>query len=111
MTLDEAQQCVDAWIRQFKEGYWPPLSNLARLSEEVGEVAREINHLYGAKRKKAAEGQAELAVELADVLVAVMVLANSLDIRLEDAFVRAMAKYETRDKDRFPRMEPGPQKA
>ena len=58
-TLVELQQRVDAWIGQFEEGYWPPLSMLARLTEEVGELAREINHLYGHKPKKKEEPPAE----------------------------------------------------
>src|SRR5690554_6658462 len=52
MTLQEAQQMVNNWISQFEEGYWSPLSNLARLMEEVGELSRELNHRYGEKPKK-----------------------------------------------------------
>jgi NTP pyrophosphatase (non-canonical NTP hydrolase) len=52
MDLKEAQARVDAWISQFEEGYWPPLHNLARLVEEVGELARELNHRYGSKPKR-----------------------------------------------------------
>ena len=55
MDIKEAQSRVDAWISQFEEGYWPPLDNLARLMEEVGELAREINHRYGSKPKKVEE--------------------------------------------------------
>ena len=66
MTITEAQRSVDAYVSQFKEGYWPPLSNLARLIEEVGELARELNHRYGHKPKKANEPEQDLALELAD---------------------------------------------
>jgi NTP pyrophosphatase (non-canonical NTP hydrolase) len=52
MKISEAQTAVDRYIGQFAEGYWPPLSNLARLIEEVGELARELNHRYGHKTKK-----------------------------------------------------------
>ena len=61
MDLKEAQAQVDGWISQFEEGYWPPLVNLARLMEEVGELAREMNHRFGAKTKKAGEQEQELA--------------------------------------------------
>ena len=53
MTLKDAQTRVDAWIAQFEEGYFHPLTNLARLTEEVGELAREVNHRFGQKTKKA----------------------------------------------------------
>ena len=52
MSLRDAQQSVDRWIGQYKEGYFSPLTNLARLAEEVGELAREINHRFGEKTKK-----------------------------------------------------------
>ena len=63
MELKEAQERVDAWIGQFEEGYWPPLANLARLTEEVGELARLMNHRFGPKRKKPGEDEQELALE------------------------------------------------
>ena len=77
MALREAQQLVDQWISQYKEGYFPPLTNLARLSEEVGELAREINHRFGEKTKKKEEADGDLALELADILFVVICLANS----------------------------------
>ena len=60
MQLREMQAAIDAWIRE-NGGYWDEMSLLARLTEEVGEVAREYNHHFGAKKKKASEGEAELA--------------------------------------------------
>ena len=57
MELSEAQARVDAWIGQFEEGYWPPLANLARLTEEVGELARLLNHRFGPKTKKPGEAE------------------------------------------------------
>ena len=57
MRLKEAQAAVDAWISQFEEGYWPPLTNLARLTEEVGELARLMNHRFGHKPKKSDEAE------------------------------------------------------
>jgi NTP pyrophosphatase (non-canonical NTP hydrolase) len=101
MTLAEAQQAVDAWIGQFEEGYWPPLSNLARLVEEVGELARELNHRYGHKPKKPDEPAQDLALELADILFVLVAIANQQKIDLDEAFQRVLAKYRTRDRDRW----------
>ncbi len=103
MALREAQHRVDQWISQYKEGYFPPLTNLARLSEEVGELAREINHRFGEKTKKKEEGAGDLALELADILFVVICLANSQQIDLDEAFERMMAKVTTRDADRWTR--------
>lgn len=100
MTLREAQAEIDAWVRD-NGGYWPPLSLLARLSEETGEVAREYNHRFGAKRKKAAEGEADLAGELADVLYIVLCMANEQGIDMTAAMDRTLAKVRTRDTGRF----------
>ena len=102
-TLTEAQARVDAYIGQFREGYFPPLVNLARLAEEVGELARELNHLHGPKRKKPGEAEGSVADELGDLLFVVVVLANQLDIDLDEAFERTLAKYEVRDADRWER--------
>lgn len=103
--MREAQAAVDAWISQFEEGYWPPMDNLARLMEEVGELARELNHRYGSKRKKAEEPEQDLAAELADVLFALVVIANEQEIDLEDAFAGVMKKYQDRDSERWARKE------
>ncbi len=101
--MREAQLKVDEWISQFEEGYWPPLVNLARLMEEVGELAREMNHRFGAKKKRADESDQDLALELADVLFVVLVLANEQGIDLEDALERVLAKYRGRDGNRWAR--------
>lgn len=103
MKISEAQLAVDAWIGQFKEGYWPPLSNLARLIEEVGELARELNHRYGHKPKKKDEPEQDLALELADILFVIIAIANEQNIDLEEAFRRVLEKYEVRDYNRFER--------
>ncbi|HSJ26322.1 MAG TPA: nucleotide pyrophosphohydrolase [Longimicrobiales bacterium] len=107
MRIGEAQQAVDRYIGQFEEGYWPPLTNLARLMEEVGELARELNHRYGHKTKKAGEPAQDLALELADILFVVIAIANEQQIDLEDAFRRVMEKYDTRDADRWTRKDAG----
>lgn len=101
LTLREAQTAVDRWISRFEEGYWPPLANLARLAEEVGELARELNHRYGSKPKKADEPEADLALEIADTLFVLIALANEQGIDLDAAFRRVLEKYETRDADRW----------
>jgi NTP pyrophosphatase (non-canonical NTP hydrolase) len=100
-TLGELQQRVDSWIQQFEEGYWPPLSMLARLTEEVGELAREINHSYGHKPKKKSEPQGDIALEVADIIFVLVCLCNSLGIDLGDAFERVMQKYDARDGKRW----------
>lgn len=96
---------MDDWISRFEEGYWPPLANLARLTEEVGELARELNHRFGPKQKKATEAEADLALEMADVLFVLLVMANERGIDLEDALERTLAKYRERDSDRWAHRE------
>ena len=103
MRISEAQAAVDAYVGQFKEGYWPPLSNLARLIEEVGELAREINHRYGSKPKKPGEPEQDLGMELADILFVIIAIANQQKIDLESAFGQVLQKYEVRDRDRWER--------
>ncbi len=103
MSLREAQQTVDRWIGQYKEGYFPPLTNLARLAEEVGELAREVNHRFGEKTKKVEEPEGSIAMELADILFVVICLANAQGIDLDDAFAAMMRKVTSRDADRWTR--------
>jgi NTP pyrophosphatase (non-canonical NTP hydrolase) len=101
LTVAEAQARVDTWISRFEEGYWPPLTNLARLIEEVGELAREMNHRFGHKTKKPDEPEQDLAIELADILFVLMVIANEQGIDLGNALERVLEKYRTRDSDRW----------
>jgi NTP pyrophosphatase (non-canonical NTP hydrolase) len=105
MRLSEAQAAVDAWISQFEEGYWPPLTNLARLTEEVGELAREMNHRFGHKTKRADEPEQDLALELGDVLFVLLVIANEQGIDLEETLERVLAKYRRRDGERWTPVE------
>ena len=95
------QKRVDDYISQFKEGYFSPLSLMARLTEETGELAREVNHYHGEKPKKTTEEEKTIEEELGDVLFVISCFANSLGIDLSDAFHIAMNKIETRDKDRW----------
>lgn len=106
MSLRDSQRAVDQYVRQFAEGYWPPLTNLARLVEEVGELARELNHRFGHKPKKPGEPEQDLALELADILFVLIAIANEQGIDLQEAFDRVLAKYDTRDHDRWTRIQP-----
>ncbi len=101
MSIQSYQQQIDDWAQTLEKPYWHPLSQFARLSEEVGEVGRLLNHLYGDKPKKTTEAQQELPEELADILFALICLANSHDIDLDDALRQVIEKSTTRDKDRF----------
>jgi NTP pyrophosphatase (non-canonical NTP hydrolase) len=106
-TMNQLQKEVDQYISQFKEGYFSPLAMVARLTEELGELAREVNHYHGEKPKKSTEEENTIEEELGDLLFVVICLANSLDISLEEAHNRVMHKFNTRDKDRWTRIEGG----
>jgi len=105
MSLADAQRRVDAWVGQFEEGYFHPLTNVARLAEEVGELAREVNHRFGQKTKKPGEPEGDLGMEMADILFVLICMANREGIDLQAAFDRMMAKVETRDRDRWTRKD------
>lgn len=94
------QKSIDTWIAE-NGGYWDEMSLLARLTEEVGELAREYNHQFGAKKKKASEEEGNIADELADILWLVLCMANQQGINLEDAFEGVMTKLRVRDAGRF----------
>jgi NTP pyrophosphatase (non-canonical NTP hydrolase) len=108
VKISEAQHRVDAWISKFEEGYWPPLTNLARLIEEVGELAREMNHRFGHKTKREDEPDQDLAIELADVLFVLLVIANEQGIDLDESLERVLEKYRTRDSERWTPVEGPP---
>jgi NTP pyrophosphatase (non-canonical NTP hydrolase) len=103
MELREVQQRVDEWISQFEEGYFSPAGMILRLTEELGELAREVNHEFGEKRKKPTEAEGSLAMELGDLLFVLVSMANSLDIDLEKTFLTVMEKFEARDANRWTR--------
>src|SRR6266849_6799206 len=101
-TLRDVQQEIDTLIKEeWQSNYWMPLSSLARLTEEVGELAREINHTYGEKPKKASEEQGDIVAEMGDILFILASLANSIDVDLDAAFEEVMAKYHRRDAQRW----------
>jgi len=104
-TLADMQREVDAYITQFKEGYFSPLALLARLTEEAGELAREVNHRYGEKPKKPEEAEGSIDLELGDILFILICFANSLGIDLTDAFRRVMDKFNTRDANRWTKVD------
>jgi len=109
-TMKGLQTEVDEWVQAVGGGYWSPHANLARIAEEVGELARLINHVYGPKPKKPTEAAQALGEELADILFAVICLANSEQIDLEESFAGVLAKVWHRDRDRYRRKGPaGPQ--
>ncbi|WP_239254522.1 nucleotide pyrophosphohydrolase [Listeria ilorinensis] len=104
-TMQEMQQQVDQFIGQFEEGYFSPLAMMARITEETGELAREINHYYGEKPKKASEGEKKIEEEMGDTLFVLICMANSLGVDLEAAHDMVMAKFTERDKDRWTKKE------
>jgi NTP pyrophosphatase (non-canonical NTP hydrolase) len=113
MTIREMQDAVDAWIGQFEEGYFSPEMMMLRIAEEVGELAREVNHEYGPKKKKADEAPGSIGQELGDMLFVLVSFANSLNLDLEQVFTAVMQKFEERDKNRWtkksrPHPEDGP---
>ena len=101
MSFTEAQARVDVWISQFEEGYFDPLTNMTRLSEEVGELAREVNHRFGQKTKKKDEAEGDMAMEMADIMFVLICMANREEIDLQASFDRMMAKVEGRDANRW----------
>ncbi len=100
MTLKEVQAEVDAWIGGTKAGYFPPLLQLARLVEGVGELARVLAHREG-KAPKPGEDVGDLEEEVGDVLFVLASLANREGVDLETAFKKVMAKYRRRDRGRW----------
>jgi NTP pyrophosphatase (non-canonical NTP hydrolase) len=106
MSLADYQKQIDDSLKPLAKPYWQPLSQLARISEEVGEVARILNHAYGDKPKKPGEIHQDLADELADIIYSIICLANSEKIDLDDAMQRAIDKLKTRDADRFQKKKP-----
>jgi NTP pyrophosphatase (non-canonical NTP hydrolase) len=100
MTIQEAQQAVDQWIKTYGVRYFNELTNMAILTEEVGEVARVIARTYGEQSNKGNEGQLELQEELADVLWVLICLANQTGIDLDAALKANIEKKTLRDQKR-----------
>lgn len=100
MTLDEAHQTVDAWIKSTGVRYFNELTNMAMLTEEVGEVARIMARQYGEQSFKESDCQKELSDELADVLFVLICIANQTGVNLTDALHKNLVKKNARDADR-----------
>lgn len=100
MTIKEAQDKVDEWIRTTGVRYFDPMTNMALLTEEVGEVARIMARRYGEQSEKESDQAADLGDELADVLWVIICLANQTGIDLTTALTKNMEKKEIRDRDR-----------
>lgn len=105
MSFKTFQEQTDLFTAQFTPQYWTPHEILARLTEEVGELAREINNIYGPKKKKPTEDKRELSGEIADILFTVCCLANSQKINLDSAWEEVINKYNSRDKNRYERKQ------
>ena len=99
MTLDEAQKTVDNWIKEYGVRYFSELTNMAVLTEEVGELARVMSRKYGEQSFKAGENQ-DPADEMADVLWVLLCLANQTGVNLTEAFKKNIEQKTSRDKDR-----------
>jgi NTP pyrophosphatase (non-canonical NTP hydrolase) len=100
MTIEEAQKAVDDWIKKYGVRYFSELSNMAILTEEVGELARIIVRKYGDQSFKEGEEDADLADEMADVLWVLICLANQTGVDLTEALKKNIEKKTRRDKDR-----------
>ena len=100
ITLNEAQALVDQWIKKYGVRYFSELTNMAILTEEVGEVARVIARKYGDQSMKKSDRQVDLADEMADVLWVLICLANQTGVNLTEAFQQNMKKKSLRDQSR-----------
>lgn len=100
MTIEEAQKQVDDWIKTIGVRYFNELTNMAQLTEEVGEVARIISRRYGEQSEKESDKDKDLGEEFADVLFVLICLANQTGVDLTEAFNKRMDNKTKRDKDR-----------
>ena len=100
MRIDEAQALVDQWIKENGVRYFDPLTNMAMLTEEVGEVARIMARRYGEQSEKESDKNKDLGDELADVMFVLICIANQTGIDLQEAFDKKMDVKTNRDHDR-----------
>lgn len=100
MNIQNAQQVVDEWIKTHGVRYFNELTNMAQLTEEVGEVARIIARRYGEQSEKESDKNKDLGEELADVMFVVLCLANQTGINLQEAFDKKLDLKAKRDHDR-----------
>ncbi len=100
MTLKDAQGEVDQWINKYGVRYFNELTNMALLTEEVGEMARIVARKYGEQSFKEGEAKADLGEEMADVLFVLICLANQTGVDLEEALRKSLEKKTNRDSER-----------
>lgn len=100
MNIQNAQQVVDEWIKTHGVRYFNELTNMAQLTEEVGEVARIIARRYGEQSEKESDKDKDLGEELADVMFVVLCLANQTGVNLQEAFDKKLDLKAKRDHDR-----------
>ncbi len=100
MDIKNSQKAVDAWIKEHGVRYFNELTNMAQLTEEVGEVARIIARRYGEQSEKESDKNKDLGEELADVIFVVLCLANQTGVDLEKAFNKKLELKTKRDHDR-----------
>ena len=101
MSIEEAQKMVDQWIQEVGVRYFNELTNMAMLTEEVGEVARIIARRYGEQSEKESDKSKDLGDEMADVLFVLICLANQTGINLEEAMIRNLQKKTERDLSKY----------
>jgi len=104
-TMVKLQEEIDLYINGFEEGYFPPMELLARLTEELGELSREVQNVYGVKKKKPEEAVRSLEEETGDLLFVLVCFANSQGINLEKALTTVLNKFKERDADRWTKKE------
>lgn len=104
-TMRAMQKEVDSYISSFKEGYFPPMELIARLTEELGELSREVQHVHGMKKKKNTERESTLTEETGDLFFVLICFANAQGIDLGEALDRVMHKFKTRDAGRWTKKE------
>ena len=101
MTIKEAQTAVDEWIKTYGVRYFSELTNMALLTEEVGELARIIARTYGDQSFKESDKNRNMADEIADILWVLLCLANQTGVDLTEAFAKNMEKKTSRDRERY----------
>jgi NTP pyrophosphatase (non-canonical NTP hydrolase) len=103
ISLREMQLEVDNWISQFTPSYWTPLSIMAQVAEETGELARNLNNLYGGRVKKEADSVKNISAEICDIIFTLICLANSHNIDLDKSWKETISERCKRDENRFQR--------
>jgi len=106
VSLTDYQKQIDDWVQAYQTPYWTPLSQLARLIEEIGELARIYNHQYGEKVKKSSEDSDDLEGEMGDILYGLICMANREGVDLDAALQKVILKSKTRDANRFEKKTP-----